>query len=761
LRWQATRDTLVVSLMKPRCFLVLASLTVIAGSAMTQAAATKPAPADQMLADYFRAETARLSAGCLADIQSPGDWTARRERYRQQLADMLGLWPMPPRTDLKPVVTGKVEHEQFTVENLHFQSRPGLYVTANLYLPKRLAKPAPTILYLCGHGPVISNQVSYGNKVGYQHHGAWFARNGYVCLITDTVQLGEILGLHHGTYRENLWSWNARGYTPAGVEAWNNIRALDYLATRPEVDTNRFGVTGRSGGGAYSWWVAALDDRIKVAAPVAGITDLRNHVVDGAVEGHCDCMFMVNTYRWDYPQVAALVAPRPLLLVNTDSDTIFPLDGVLRTHAHLRHLYRLFNASNHLGLVIGPGPHKDTQDLQVPVFRWFNRHLKGEDPVIEMAAVKLFTPQQLKVFDQLPADAINTNIHGTFVPMSPPPAVPQSAEAWQRQRDAWLAALKEKTFAGWPEDPGPLGAERRCDVERHGLRFQAFDFTSQPEVRLRLYTLQAARRPARIMLNVVGADQTRPAKEIRNPKSEIRNKSEARNPKPDDPGASVPSSPGLGTPHLEFVFDWSRVLSILRVGFDQELREELALFDSAPAPDTNAFRTLEQQLKTNKAALVWFAPRGLGLNAWSGDARKQAQLRRRFMLLGQTLDGMRVWDIRRAVQATRSVKEWRATPLSLQAEGDLACDALYASLFEPGLADLELWRLPASHQTGPDYLNVLRVLDVPQAAALAAELCPVHLQGPTSPRDWAYPLGVASALGWKPDQFRVTAKAGN
>ena len=117
-----------------------------------------------------------------------------------------------------------------------------------------------------------------------------------------------------------MWWWLNRGYTPAGVEAWNCMRALDYLETRPEVDGDKLGVTGRSGGGAYSWWIAAIDERIKGAVPVAGITDLQNHVVDGGVEGHCDCMFMVNTYRWDYPQVAALVAPRPLLIANTDSD---------------------------------------------------------------------------------------------------------------------------------------------------------------------------------------------------------------------------------------------------------------------------------------------------------------------------------------------------------------------------------------------------------------------------------------------------------
>ena len=104
------------------------------------------------------------------------------------------MWPMPERTDLKPVITGKLEQADFTVEKLHFQAMPKLYVTANLYLPKKLEQPAPAILYVCGHSRVITNGVSCGNKAGYQHHGAWFARNGYVCLVIDTVQLGEIRG---------------------------------------------------------------------------------------------------------------------------------------------------------------------------------------------------------------------------------------------------------------------------------------------------------------------------------------------------------------------------------------------------------------------------------------------------------------------------------------------------------------------------------------------------------------------------------------
>lgn len=675
------------------------------------------------LSDYFRAETARLARPCLADMHTLEDWQAQRETYRGQLFEMLGLAPLPERTDLQPAITGRIEHEQFAVEKLHFQSLPGLYVTANLYRPKEVSAPLPAILYVCGHGPVVSNKVSYGNKVAYQHHGAWFARNGYVCLIIDTVQLGEIQGLHHGTYREGMWWWNARGYTPAGVEAWNSIRALDYLATRPEVDANRFGVTGRSGGGAYSWWLAALDERVKAAAPVAGITDLENHVVDGAVEGHCDCMFFVNTHRWDYPLVAALVAPRPLLLVNTDSDSIFPLDGVLRVHDLAKRIYRLYGAADRFGLVIGPGPHKDTQNLQVPVFRWFNHHLKKSDELISMAAEKFFTPPQLRVFEQLPADAINTRIHERFVPPTPPPPVPATRADWQPQRDAWLEVLTTKVLGGWPTEPPALNVREQWSVKRDGLRFAAFDFTSQAQVVLRLYTVQrtAFSKPDRLVLTVLEAPS---------------------------PARSQPAAPAAAasTFEPEMPMDFDHWLAVLGFGFAGELSQELLLQAARPPADGAGFQALKQYLEANHVALAYLAPRGVGLTAWSQEPKKQIQIRRRFMLLGQTLDGMRAWDIRRGLQAVRAIGGWDDRPLRLHARGFLAVDALYATLFEPGIEQLNLWRLPASHQTGPDYLNVLRWLDIPQAVAMAAERSAVNLHE-AEPGGWDYPQAVARTLG--------------
>src|SRR5579871_2796191 len=268
------------------CHLPLAALLLVTAPTFAQPPGFPHATPEQQRATaelhaFFRHATRRLADAELADVRTLADWQRLRPELRRQLREMLGLDPLPEKTDLHATVTGTVDAGEFVVEKLHFQSRPGLYVTANFYRPKTVEKPLPTVLYLCGHSNVKIDGVSYGSKASYEHHPAWFARQGYCSLVLDTLQLGEIEGIHHGTYRLGMWWWPTRGYTPAGVEAWNAVRALDYLETRPEVDAKRIGVTGRSGGGAYSWWVAAADDRVQCIIPVAGIADLYSHVIEG------------------------------------------------------------------------------------------------------------------------------------------------------------------------------------------------------------------------------------------------------------------------------------------------------------------------------------------------------------------------------------------------------------------------------------------------------------------------------------------------
>ena len=276
-----------------------------------------------MMQAFLKQEAIRLDATFLAGISNRSQWEARSTALRQEYLEMLGLWPLPERTPLQAQITDVIQRDDgFRVEVLHFQSRPRLYVTGNLYLPKdaKAGDRLPAVLYVCGH----SGRGRDGNKAAFQHHGMWFATHGYACLLIDTLQLGEIAAIHHGTYRYDRWWWQARGYTPAGVECWNGIRALDYLQSRPEIDPERIAVTGISGGGAASFWIAAADERVKVAVPVSGMGDLADYVGETVVNGHCDCMFLINTFQWPWTQIAALVAPRPLLFANSGHDTIFP-----------------------------------------------------------------------------------------------------------------------------------------------------------------------------------------------------------------------------------------------------------------------------------------------------------------------------------------------------------------------------------------------------------------------------------------------------
>lgn len=653
---------------------------------------------DAMFAAYFAAETAKLAGRPLDDIETKEDWAAKKPELRRQLFEMLGLDPLPEKTPLHATTTGTIDHAEFTVENVHFQSRPQLYVTGNLYVPKGLKKPAPAILYVCGHGNVRKDGVSYGSKAHYQHHGAWFARHGYVCLVIDTLQLGEIEGLHHGTFHQGMYWWFSRGYTPAGVEAWNCIRALDYLQSRKEVDGERLGVTGRSGGGAYSWWIAALDERIKAAVPVAGITDLQNHVVrgldkgllDGVVEGHCDCMFMVNTYQWDYGTVAALVAPRPLLLTNTDDDRIFPLDGVQRIHWQLRKLYAMLGASKNLGLQISYGPHLDTQELQVAAMRWFNLHLKKEDPKIEIAAVRLFEPEQLKVFAELPKDQRNTTTHEWFVPTCAKPQVPRDASEWATMRDGWMKDLREKVFRGWPKEPEPLVVDESRYRARWSRAMQTAPPNSGP-------------------FSNVGAWVFFKATE------------------------SIPLRLGLN--------------SLIEREHSTSVRLIISHLEQPP----------NIGLGTATTPIAQISPRGAWDDTfWDQSPKKQTQHRRRFYLLGQTLEGQQVYDVRRAIQTLHTVSELKDAKVTLFADGPMAGVAIYAALFEPSVEKLVLTNLPTSHMPsgddpktfGPPLLNVLRYLDLPQAVALAAERATVEIH--TDDADaWRYPVEVTKSLGWK------------
>ncbi|MCA9190669.1 MAG: alkaline phosphatase D family protein [Planctomycetales bacterium] len=461
-----------------------------------------PAQKDQIgWESYLASRVAQLAQQTDDELTSVSaeSWPNVSAQWREQLQDMLGLSPWPEKTDLQTTVTGSIQLAQVTVDRLHFQSRPGLYVTANLYRP--VGDPPqsgwPAVLYVCGHARVADNGRLMGNKTSYQHHGIWFARHGVACLMIDTVQLGELHGEHHGTYKLGRWDWMSRGYTPAGVEAWNAIRGVDLLSKLPDIDAARIGITGRSGGGAYSWFAAALDERIQVAVPVAGITDLVNHVNDGCVEGHCDCMYFVNYYAWDYDKLAALVAPRALLIANSDNDSIFPLDGVMRIHTSISDLYQRLGVSDRLGLLVTPGPHQDTPELQVGAFKWLLKRLIGKEPTMDMPALKEIDATRLAVFEaETPKNETVTSLGSWFVPTEDSPLDPTAAsDHWQMnwlpnlQRRGILSAAPQQSFkttqSGKLSDDG-VWKLAECQMSTGTLRILSIRTPAGQAARVRL-----------------------------------------------------------------------------------------------------------------------------------------------------------------------------------------------------------------------------------------------------------------------------------
>jgi hypothetical protein len=412
---------------------------------------------------------------------------------------------------------------------------------------------------------------------------------------------------------------------------------------------------------------------------VAGIADLRAHVVEGVadryrkgvISGHCDCMYFVNTYRWDFPMVAALCAPRPLMLGNSDADDIFPVPGYRRLYDKAHRVYDLYGAGDRFVLLETKGPHKDTPELRRGAFAWLNKWLKDDTGEVTEQEYAKLEPQKLKVFERGPSDSINATVHETFIKpavVAYPNGVERAEHWWKRTSEELKKDLLAKCFRGWPEKAPPLDVKPLGDITSDGLRLCAFDFTSEEGIDLRLWLLTAekVKKPTLVVLTAV-----------------------------DEAG-------------------WREWTGELGPAF-----KDILQLDTAPKRDETKFAQTRKALEANQWAFATIAPRGIGPTRYAeAGTPADVQIKRRFALLGQTLDGQRVWDVRRGLAVLRTVDALKGAPLWLQGKGDMAGVVLYAGIFETDVARLDLWQLPPSHRQGPTFLNVRRVLDTPEALAL-------------------------------------------
>jgi dienelactone hydrolase len=369
------------------------------------------------VSEYLNRRARAITDRAGAEVSDRATWEKVREQRREELRDMLGLLPWPARTPLNVKITGKIDGGEYTIEKIAFESMPKFYVTGTLYLPKVRKGRIPGVIYVCGHA-----QSEYGAKTQYQRHGISFAKNGYAAFMIDPVQIAEIYSPHHGVMFEEMYDWYSRGYTPAGVETWNAMRAIDYLETRPEVDRNRIGMTGRSGGAAMSWFTAAVDPRVKVVSPIMGISTYAANLPANTQALHCDCMFPINSYMQDMMHQAALIAPRPLLFGEGKRDALFPVPGYMEVKAKIDSLYKGYNHAADFDLVEVDTAHQDSDFLRERVIHWFDKYLMDiPERKLDMAYTNTPDDELAEFGGKPPADARKARVWEYFTtrPQSP------------------------------------------------------------------------------------------------------------------------------------------------------------------------------------------------------------------------------------------------------------------------------------------------------------------------------------------------------
>ena len=339
---------------------------------------------------------------------SRGDWERQAEAIREQILVSNGLWPMPPKTPLDSVIHGKLNRDDYTVEKVFFASLPGHYVTGNLYRPKKVDGKAPGVL--CPHGHWANGRFydaeerkaqqeiesgaekhMAGARYPLQARMVQLARMGCVVFHYDMVGYADSAPIEHRAGFTDavagLWLQNAMG-----LQTWNSIRALDFLLSLPEVDPERIGVTGASGGGTQTFMLGAIDPRPAVAFPAV--------MVSTAMQGGCVCenadylRLGINNIA-----IAALFAPKPLAMSGADDWTI---DIETRGLPELRQVYSLFGKPDLVHAKCFPQfGHNYNQVAREMMYEWFNKHLNlGFESPIREQDFEPIPPGQLSAFDE-------------------------------------------------------------------------------------------------------------------------------------------------------------------------------------------------------------------------------------------------------------------------------------------------------------------------------------------------------------------------
>ncbi len=350
-------------------------------------------------------------------------WEARRKQLREQMLVATGLWPLPEKTPLNATIHGKIERDGYTIEKVYFASTPGHYVSGNLYRPASGGKSPesdakrPGVLFAHGHwsggrfhddGEAAAKKSVDTKSEPDMDRGRFFmqalpvtlAKLGFVVFQYDMLGYADSTAIVH---REGFKDTDAelRLQSQMGLQTWNSLRALDFLAGLPDVDPKKLGMTGASGGGTQTFMTAAIDDRLASAFPAV--------MVSTGMQGGCVCencsLLRVNTGN---VEIAGLFAPKPQGMSAANDWT---KEMMTKGLPELQQLYGLYDAKDKVAvkawLEYG---HQYNVHAREMMYAWFLKHLQGKDEAPKEAAFKPVPPKELSVFDDKhprPKDELN------------------------------------------------------------------------------------------------------------------------------------------------------------------------------------------------------------------------------------------------------------------------------------------------------------------------------------------------------------------
>jgi dienelactone hydrolase len=286
-------------------------------------------------------------------------WRDRSRAVREQLLVTMGLWPMPPKTPLHPRVVGKLERDGYTIEKVVLETLPGFTLSGNLYRPVGTSGKLPAVL--CPHGHWKDGRVN----PEVQQRCIRLAKLGCVVFMYDMVGYNDSEKFGHKFLNDRLRRW---GYSLVSLQTWDSIRALDWVMTLPDVDPERIACTGESGGGTQTFLLTAVDDRVKVAAPVVMVSD--------SFQGGCVCENCAGLrIGTDNVEIAALTAPRPMKLVGATGD--WTAKTMTNAYPAIRGVYRLLGSPERLSADLFNFEHNYNQTTRNAVYPFLARWLLG------------------------------------------------------------------------------------------------------------------------------------------------------------------------------------------------------------------------------------------------------------------------------------------------------------------------------------------------------------------------------------------------